>query len=314
MRRSPCVTLSVAFLALSVAFLALLSVRTSSASAQDETEEDSLLGEDATEQGEAEDEGWLGEAAEYDEEQEGVDDQREDDDQGAEEGEPGEEGAPTWFVGLHGRVNWVPAFLQEIVLADAIAVVAPGFNVVGTVRPSEGFSIVFGLGYVGYAFEGPFRAKNDDPEDTEYVDSNMGVVSATASLLWDIEVADQLAFEYGFGLDLAIITGSLVRTEAYLDADGEWQACRAVASPFVTTPRGELYCEPTQSGRSTDAYDADGAHYNVEDKSVPPVLPLPSIPHLALRYEPHEQVALKAELGYGVFQLWFGLSAHYGFK
>jgi hypothetical protein len=210
-------------------------------------------------------------------------------------------------VGLLGRVNWIPPFIPQIILDESPAVVGPSFEVLATKKTASGLNIVFGLGYTSYSFEGPSRDKGDPVVDTEYLDSNLGLVHASASLLWSTDlIAETLALEYGFGLDFGAVTGKLVRTEAYQDSSGAWKPCVGVLNP------NPIYCEVTMSGGTTDAYNQKGAHYHVTEKRIPPVMALPHIPHLALRYTPHPKVAIKLELAYGIAQLWCGLSAHFG--
>jgi hypothetical protein len=186
-------------------------------------------------------------------------------------------------------------------------VVAPGFNLVATHRSQSGLSVVFGLGYISYAVEGPYRDKGDPETDTEYIDGNLGLASLNASLLWSTRFESWLALEYGFGIDLGIVTGELKRTEAYPDSSAEdgWSPCDGPGNPLSQI----AYC-----GLNSVPYDQQGEHYGVVEERVPPVMAFPSIPHLALRFEPDPHVALKLELAYGIVQFWFGLSAHYGFE
>ena len=226
----------------------------------------------------------------------------------AEQPAPEGERSISWFIGAHGRMNWVPPLFQQLFVDEAPAVFSPGFNLVATHRMPSGISVVFGLGYISYAVEGPYRDKGDPVEDTEYVEGNLGLAKLTASLLWSSELESWLALEYGFGLDLGIVTGELKRTEGYPDASDKWRPCNGPLNP------NGRYCAPTRSGLPSDAYDEEGEHYGVIEKRVPPVMGLPSIPHLALRLQPDPKFALKLELAYGIVQLWFGLSAHVGFE
>jgi len=164
-------------------------------------------------------------------------------------------------------------------------------------------SVVFGVTYISYAAEGPYREKGDPEVDTEYVDGNLGLAGLTASLLWSTQLESWIALEYGFGIDLGLVTGELKRTEAYQEG-GEWVPCEGPGLP----PQYLNYC-----GTNSVPYDEKGEHYGVVEERVPPVMAFPSVPHLALRFEPDPHLALKLELAYGIVQFWFGLSAHYGF-
>jgi hypothetical protein len=213
---------------------------------------------------------------------------------------------PSWFLGVLGRVNWIPPFIPQLFLDDSPAVVGPGFELIGTKRNASGMSLVFGLGYTSYAFEGPSRDKGDPVIDTEYIDSSLGLIHASFSMLWSSDIVPkQLAIEYGFGLDFGVIIGDMIRTEAYQNNTG-WHPCSAYWYP------DPMYCERPVSGAATDPYDQDGAHYHVAEKRIPPVMGFPHIPHLALRYTPDPKLAIKLELAYGIVQFWTGLSVHYG--
>lgn len=273
------------------------------ASAQDdawwEEEETSGGEEEETEGGDAEDE----EADE--EEQDGEDEDEDEEEQEEEEEEEESEGddAPrTWFFGPYFRFVLVPAFIPQLFLDEAPTVANPAFGANATMR-GETVNIVFGLGYTGYSFKDPFRAQGDPPEDTEWVESNLGLVHATASLLWDTDLSKMFAFEFGFGADLGIVTGELRRTEAYPTAGGGWAPCVAPLNP------NPAYCQ-----LPSVPYDEMGEHYDVVEERVPPVALVPMIPHLALRFTPATEWVVKAEMAYGIVQFWWGISAAYGPK
>ncbi len=237
-----------------------------------------------------------------DDDEEGEDEGWEEEGDADEESEGEDAHAPTaprkWFFGPFFRYAFVPAFIPQLFLDEAPTVANPGFGATATLR-GETISFEIGLGYTSYAFEDPFRAAGDPEVDTEWVDSNLGLVHLTGSMIWDTEFSEKLAFEYGFGLDFGIMTGKMVRTEAF-PVSGGFAPCVSVSNP------NPIYCEP-----GPVAYDQEGAHYGVVEERIPPVAPVPMIPHLALRWTPAPEVALKAELAYGIIQFWLGLSAAY---
>lgn len=215
--------------------------------------------------------------------------------------------APVWWVGpfLDGVV--VPSFLLNIFLDASPTVFNAAFGATVTRRNPEGVSWVLGLGYTGYGFDGPFRAKGDPEQDTEYLDSSLGLLHVRGMLLWTATISQQLAFEYGVGLQLGVVLGSLFRTEAYKDASGNYRACAAPLTPDAT------FCElTTPPGLATNKYNEEGAHYHVKEERVPPVAGALMIPALALRYQPIDKLAIKLEASFGLMQFTFGLSAAYG--
>lgn len=284
----------------SIAVLAIL-LSAAPVMAQDEDEDqdsDGVTGEDEAGEVEGDEEGNADEEAAEQE-------QKKDEDEQAGPAVPRH-----WFFGPYFRLVIVPSFLvpQVFVLDSAPTAVNPAFGANATFR-GDSVHFVVGLGYTSYAFTGASRSKGDPIEDTEWVDSNLGLVHATGSMLWHTALSDKFAFEYGFGVDLGIVTGEMVRTEAYRPTPSSFAPC---IGPLNPVPAGG-WCElPQNVAAGTDAYDETGAQYHVVEERVPPVALLPMIPQLGLRWTPAPEWAVKAEFAFGIAQLWFGISAAYG--
>jgi hypothetical protein len=215
-------------------------------------------------------------------------------------------GSHAWAFGPYFRYSIVPAFMLDLFVDLAPTISDPGFGATATYRGSEdGPSFDMGLGYQSFSFSGPFRVKGGDAGDTEWLESSLGVVHLTGSILWEAKFAEQFAFQYGVGLDVGVVTGELKRTEAYKTASGGWAKCPGAR---VT----DIYCLPPMTGAiGTDPYDKKGEQYNVVEKSVPPIFGLPMLPHLALRYTPVPEFWVRFEAAYTIASFWFGLSAAY---
>ena len=214
---------------------------------------------------------------------------------------------PTWWFGAYLQGAFVPSFMLKLFLDDAPTVSNVGFGVTATHRNKDGMSFVIGLGYAPYSFAGPFRIAGDPQTDTEWLDSSLGLLHLRGQMLWSTDIVDDmLSFEYGVGLDVGIVLGELSRSEAYRDASGGFQPCAAAGVPDAA------YCDRPQGLGATDAYDAYGAHYNVVEKRVPPVMLIPMLPALALRYTPIPELAIKLDGAFGLMQFAIGLSAAYG--
>jgi hypothetical protein len=217
---------------------------------------------------------------------------------------------PTWWFGAYLQGAFVPSFMLKLFLDDAPTVANVGFGFTATHRGADGMSLVLGLGYAGYGFDGAYRAKGDPETDTEYLHSTLGLLHLRAQVLWSTDIVkNTLSFEYGVGLDFGVVLGTLTRTEAYRDfATGNFAPCAAPGDP-----RGGAYCElPVTLGARTDGYDQRGAHYGVVEKRVPPVMAVPMLPALALRYTPIRELAIKLDAAFGLLQFSVGLSAAYG--
>jgi hypothetical protein len=216
--------------------------------------------------------------------------------------------APTWWIGPYIEGVIVPSFMLKLFLDASPTVFTPSFGLTITHRNADGFSWVLGLGYASYGFAGPFRATGDPEADTEYLDSSLGLLHARGMLLWSTEITHGLSFEYGIGIELGVVLGSLIRNEAYKDASGNYHACAAPNNP------DPIYCElPTNPppGELSNRYNMFGAHYGVKEERVPPVAAALMIPALALRFTPIEKLAIKVEAAFGLLQFTFGLSAAY---
>lgn len=214
------------------------------------------------------------------------------------------QGPRSWFFGPFGRYVIVPAFMLELFLDAAPTLGNGSVGIIADHISQDGPNLEIGIGYTGYGFDGPFQAKGDPETDTEWLESNLGLIHLTGSVLWHSDIASKLSFEYGIGLDLGIMTGELKRTEAYKDMGGFHKCARY---DFTSA-----YCEPPNNlAKGTDAYDEDGAHYGVIEKRIPPIGGGLMLPHLALRWEPIPELAAKVEFAYGIVQLWFGLSVAY---
>jgi hypothetical protein len=213
----------------------------------------------------------------------------------------------TWWVGAFFEMAVVPSFMLNLILDESPTVANPGFGATITHRDEEGFSWILGLAYTGYGFDGPFRASGDPELDTEYLESDLGLLHVRGQLMWSVDISSKFAFEYGVGVQLGVVLGELFRSEAYKDLGGEYQPCVAALNPDPN------FCEPpTNPLLPTNAYDAEGAHYNVKEERVPPIAGTFLLPALALRYTPIDQLQIKLEAAFGLMQFNFGISAAYG--
>ena len=286
--------------------LVLAAATPLSASAQDDDEEESAEDEEEEETSEdGEEDGEDEEDEEASEDEEEGDDEKED-----EEGE-GDDAPPSatrsWYFGPIVRYTILPAFMLELGLDSAPTVDNVGFGGVANHRDPEGASFEIGLAYTGLGFDGPMRASGDPPEDTEWVESDLWMLHATASIYWTLGIIDKLSFEYGLGLDFGLLLGDLKRTEAMRVGSGYARCPGIIPAPAPNS----TYCAPPRA-LPTDPYDKDGEHYGVNEKRIPPVGGNLMIPHLALRYEPVPELAVKLEGALGFPMFWLGRAVAYG--
>ena len=214
-----------------------------------------------------------------------------------------------YFVGAFYRHVFLPAFLIELFVDESVSGSNPGFGLEFTYR-KDNFDIVGSLWWSGASAEGPFRASGDPIEDTEWINSGLSIIYASAAFLWSTPLNDIFALEYGLDIGLGLVLGGFERTEAYdtTPTGGErtWAPCTALGNPSPT------YCDEVDpEERIIGRYPYD------EDKwsgggSIPNVFPWLAIPHLALRIKPIHQLMMRIEGGFGV-GFFLGGSINYGF-
>jgi outer membrane protein OmpA-like peptidoglycan-associated protein len=216
-----------------------------------------------------------------------------------------------WWLGAYFRHLEIPGYILDAFLDRAPEIANNGFGLVGTYRTGDGFNIQFGVGYMPLEFEGPLLAPGNPITDTELATSDLGFVHLTGSVLWDIEFHSTVALEIGVGLDLGLLTGDMVRNEAYLDGT-EFRPCLGPNMPDVREPpvTGTPYCNSVDV--TTDS-SAEGEHYNVVEEAIPPIFAVPMLPHLALRLQPFKFLAIKGEVAFGIYAWWAGVSLHGSF-
>jgi outer membrane protein OmpA-like peptidoglycan-associated protein len=231
-------------------------------------------------------------------------------------------GREQWFLGAYWRHLWVPRFMQKVFFEQAPSIstglfkLEPNIGLVATWRNASGFALQFGLGHSSYRFKGYFRTKGDPIDATEYARSTLDFWYGTVAALWSAEIVKELAVEFGFGLDLGLLTGDIERTEAYYDRNG-WHPCRKPLDPALQSSDGVTYCAKPRGGAATDPPDKFGEHYHVKvgkmgsGGKIPPIVPIPTIPMLALRFAPIRDLVIKWELGYSIIEFWTGASLHY---
>jgi hypothetical protein len=219
-----------------------------------------------------------------------------------------------YFLGIMYRHWIVPSFLLHLFVDEAVTGSNPGVGVQFTYRKNN-FDIIGSLWWMGGYAEGAFRGPGDPVSDTEWIDSGLSALWASATFLWSTPIDDAgiFAFEYGIGVGVGVVFGDLVRTEAYpLPGNDGFAPCEGVGMA-PQNPAEAGFCEGPSVGDGET-----GGHYNVvarkwtDGGSVPNVMAWLEIPHLALRIKPIKQLMMRIEAGLGL-GFYAGASAAYGF-
>lgn len=245
-----------------------------------------------------------------------------------------EEGKSYFFLGAFYRHQFVPSGLLELFLDAAPSENMPQFG--GEfIRRRDGMDVIASVYYADYRFSGPFLAKDDPPQDVEWIDSDMWAVMGSVTLLWGSHFSDWFAIQYGLGVGVGWLFGDMVRTEAYPSNSGH-SRCVAPTGPGLpgsaqsSDPNDpaafsgglgetvEQYCAPPSSF-PTDADGDDGEHYGVTartwfDSGSRPNLWFRFAPQLSLRFKPMHQLVIRVDGGFDLFSgIFVGAAAAFGF-
>ncbi|MEC7526255.1 MAG: hypothetical protein VYE22_40615 [Myxococcota bacterium] len=221
-----------------------------------------------------------------------------------------------FFIGGFYRHVIIPGFIQELFVEGGIDGSNPGAGLTFNYRRNN-FNIVANAWWNNASGQGFFRASGDPPNETEFIDVQLGVVFFTAEFLWSFPITDWLAFELGFDLGFGFIYGDLRRTEAYetTRGSGEYRVCDDVNDPDA--PAG--YCDGPRLPPST-CFRESGGHYDCNEPNwftdggdTPFLFPWVSLPHIAVRIKPIKQIQIRIDGGYGLYSFFFGGSLSYGF-
>jgi hypothetical protein len=240
-----------------------------------------------------------------------------------------------FFAGAAWRFVRMPAWILSAALDEAPAFSVPGslFGEFG--YRHDGFQITGQVGWINYAFNGPFQLAGDPITDIEWLDAKFNILMGTATFTWSTAFADWFSLEYGVEAGIAALVGKMTRTEARPAAGGGYSACPTWASQGTqinpqwtsgASPTDLVYCDPplplegSNVIPTTNQADEIGAHYGIAasrgiaNKGVPYALPVVG-PRLSLRFKPIHQLVLRVDVPLPVFPLGFvgGLAAQYGF-
>jgi hypothetical protein len=163
------------------------------------------------------------------------------------------------------------------------------------------------------------KGKNpDDPDEYSIVNSGLGAIYLGIDELWSMPIADHLDFEYGFGVGIGFVFGSLQNDWVVPSTSTAPGAIRATTGAYYQACQSQqegASCTPPAHMNSTVAKVAGYVEPNwFQGGSVPVLFPHIAVPQLSLRYKPIKQVESRLSLGFSLTGFWFGLSVDYGLE
>jgi hypothetical protein len=177
--------------------------------------------------------------------------------------------------GAGARLRWVsvPHWLLDAFTKQNQSLSSYGFAAEGFRRKGD-LDIMLSLSYQRMAPpDGNWLGKGHDANlDTDFIQfRNFGLVGIDAAFIWRNVISQYVAFRYGAGLGLAIVTGQMLRTSAAGCTEqnaGNTAACRPAFCPASG-------CTEAQLARSQGPIDnGPGDAHRFPDSNVPGAIPI----------------------------------------
>jgi hypothetical protein len=161
------------------------------------------------------------------------------------------------------------------------------------------------------------------------VKSGLSAIYLGLDELWStpLDESHHWDFEYGFGVGIGVIFGTLNNNWVYLNPNGSlagtngqhYTQCpgpgNALPVPTSTQPNGENPCDP---GFHNNAQDTKTGNYQEKNwfsgGSVPVIFPYIAFPDIGVRWKPIKQFESRLHLGFSLTGFWFGISGGYGLE
>jgi hypothetical protein len=254
-----------------------------------------------------------------------------------------EPGKHYYFVGARYRGNLVPQFLMNLFVNDGATIFSNSFGIELDMR-TDGHSTIPWLMYSNYDTGDILfyqKGKPDDPANYSDVKSRLGAIYLGLDELWStpLDEAHHWDFEYGFGVGLGVLFGTLYNDWVYeanasmgapngplAGTNGNYYApCTNNSVPMPYATQGAINaaqpgnpanpCAGTDHSNSTDNKVNGYQEKNwFSGGSIPVIFPYISFPQIGVRYKPVKQFEARLGLGFSLTGFWFGISGDYGLE
>ena len=243
-----------------------------------------------------------------------------------------EPGKRYYFIGLRYRGNLIPQFLENLFVNDGGTVFSNSFGAELDMR-TDGHSTIPWITYANYGFGDTLfleKNKSDYPENYSDVKSGLSAIYLGLDELWStpLDEAHHWDFEYGFGVGIGAVFGTLNNDWVYQNKSGDLHGTNGQSySQCPSTALPANAANPQSNGGNTNPCDPS-AHSNPSENkvggyseknwfnggSVPVIFPHIALPILSIRYKPVKQFEARFGLGFSITGFWFGISGDYGLE
>jgi hypothetical protein len=234
-------------------------------------------------------------------------------------------GRKYYFVGLRYRHTIIPQFMVNLFVDEGATFHSNTIGAELDMR-KDGQSMIPWIAYTEYGSNDTlFHEKGkcgENPSDYPLCDNNFSVVNSSLKAiylgvdeLWSIPVANHLDFEYGFGVGIGIVFGSLQNNWVFANPAGNLTDSKGNKYTQCATTNDGMSCQPTaHNNAQTTKVGGYTEPSWFGGGSIPVVFPHIAVPQLGLRYKPIKQVEARLGLGFSITGFWLGLSVDYGLE
>jgi len=125
-----------------------------------------------------------------------------------------------WSAGARGAYLLVPDFILDAYYEKHTHINAATYGLFGSYS-FDAFDLVFGVDNFALNYEnGQWLKRDKDPDETDYVEADLGFTSADVRVLWKFPFGDYFVYRLGAGLGFGFVYGDYA---SYDVIDGERQ-------------------------------------------------------------------------------------------
>jgi hypothetical protein len=210
------------------------------------------------------------------------------------------------FVGARYRAIIVPKFMMNLFGSGGKTLLVHAAGPEFAIRKNA-FEYNLSIWFASYSMgDTPFKAKNDDANAWEIVNSNLKSLFISSDFMWSQDFSPELALNYGLAGGFGIIFGNLYRNQAEPPKTGSFDTNTGEGFVPCATRGSNAYCDD-----SNDHYNHHAEPSWANGGSKPIIFPW-FVLQTGLRYKPHRNFVARLDAGFGTSGFFLGLGVDYG--
>ncbi len=226
-----------------------------------------------------------------------------------------------YFVGLRYRGNVVPQFLENLFVDDGTTVYSNYVGIELDMREG-GHSTIPWLAFADYSMGDTLflqKGKSDDASNLTVVSSSLKAIYLGLDELWSspLDENHHWDFEYGFGVGIGVVFGTLYNDWVYPDPNGPYTEANGQHYSMCPSFNFNNNASCTNAGHN-NSQDTKVNHYQEKNwfsgGSIPTIFPYISIPDIGVRWKPVKEFESRLHVGFSITGFWFGISGDYGLE